>query len=163
MTRNERIISATAVVGLIADLITITGLLSGFVVPKPDINLLLSKDALAIISMALLVYFEAIIIVLVGRVYETRIKLKGLSQSKRDVKRDALVILTISYALWSPSYLLWLLWVFEKWHAFLLFLVGATGVFIGGFLVLLLSAAIYEMLYPYEDVQLNKKKKSRRR
>ena len=157
MTRNEKIISATAIIGLIADLITITGLLSGFVIPKPDVHLLLSKKALAIISMAFLFYFEAIMIILVVKFYETRIKLKGFSQSDRESKRDGLIVLTISYALWSPSYLLWLLWVFENWHAFFLFIVGLFGVLIGGFLIMLLGLSIYEILYPYEDIELNKK------
>ena len=155
MTRNERIIIFTAVVGLVADVVTITGLLSGFVIPKPEVSLFLSKSAISVISIALCFYFEAVILVFIYKFYGHRIKVIGVTRPNKDSTREGFVVIIFSYTIWIPTYLLWLLWVFSNSHGFYLTVLGLLGIAIGGILLVLFSSALYEVLFPYDDVELN--------
>ncbi|MDL1985932.1 MAG: hypothetical protein LWX54_17455 [Deltaproteobacteria bacterium] len=153
MTRNEKITIFTAVIGLVADVVTITGLLSGFVIPKPEVSLLLSKSAISIISLSLCFYFEAVILVFIYKFYYHRIELSGITRPNKDSSREGYVMAILSYTIWTPSYLLWLLWVFSTSHGFFLTVLGLLGIAIGGILLILISAALYEVLFPYDDVE----------
>jgi len=155
MTRNERIIISTAVVGLVADVITITGLLSGFVIPKPEVSLFLSKSAISVISIALCFYFEGVILVFIYKFYDNRIKVRGITRLKKDSSREIFVTVIFSYTIWVPTYLLWMLWVFSKLHGFYLSILGLLGIVIGGIFLVFFSGALYEVLFPYDDVELN--------
>ena len=155
MSKYEKITILTAVVGLVANVITITGLVSGFVIPKPEISFFFSKNAIAIISITLLFYFEAIILLFICKFYDRRIRIQGITKINRDDTKEVFVIFSFSYSLWTPTYLLWMLWVFAKLHGFFLVILGVFGIVLGGFLLVVFSITLYEVLKPYDDVDLN--------
>ena len=82
-------------------------------------------------------------------------KIRGVTRLNKDSTREGFVVVIFSYTIWTPTYLLWLLWVFSNSHGFYLTILGLLGIAIGGFLLILFNGALYEVLFPYDDVELN--------
>ena len=116
-----------AIVGLVADVITIYGLFTGFVVPGS--GWIPSREIIAVVSMTLLIFFESVILIYVSRKYESNISKSAVKS--RDSTRETAVVFIWAYLLWVPTFVLWQLWFFQPLSGFLNGLMQIAVVFIG--------------------------------
>ncbi|SEH06340.1 hypothetical protein [Candidatus Venteria ishoeyi] len=141
MIRLEKFNLFAIILGLVVNIITILGLLLGFVEAKPDVSFLLSKPAITIITAILLLYSN------IGLSYYFLHSLKN-RWAKRSVAPTLNTFFTGFFILiamfWIPFFWLWIIGMYELWEiksltspkelkdstdaAFLIAFFGAVGI-----------------------------------
>lgn len=153
MKKSEGFAVITSIIGLVVDIVAIVGLMSGNLTPSPETSLLLSRESIAVLSVTFLVLFEAVILIYITKAYNQKIVLRGITS--RDKNREMTVGLIWAYSLWVPTFLLWQFWLFQTQSGFFMGLVQlaviALGVLVGGLVLAMVTAGIYEVIEPYDD------------
>lgn len=152
-SRINGVAVTTAVIGLIADVITIGGLAIGLLHPSSLPLPSTSDGIVGAVTFAILFYCLAVVCCALFLLYEKRVRAAGVTRRERH--REMGIAFITAYALWIPPYALWLLYVYGDWSGgeagFWLVVLMLGGSLIGGFALVLVAAVFGELLWPYAD------------